>query len=79
MSDVSGSERAAIFMMSLGEQKAAEVLKHMGPKEVQKIGTIMASLNNISNEKVETVLSEFVESANEQSGVGVPLPDRQKR
>ncbi len=58
-------------MMSLGEQKAAEVLKHMGPKEVQKIGTIMASLNNVSNEKVESVLGAFVESANKQSGVGV--------
>ena len=69
--NVSGSERAAIFMMSLGEQKAAEVLKHMGPKEVQKIGTIMASLNNVSNEKVESVLGAFVESANKQSGVGV--------
>jgi len=69
--NVSGTERAAIFMMSLGEQKAAEVLKHMGPKEVQKIGTIMASLNNVSNEKVESVLGTFVDSANKQSGVGV--------
>ena len=69
--NVSGSERAAIFMMSLGEQKAAEVLKHMGPKEVQKIGTIMASLSNVSNEKVESVLGAFVEEANKQSGVGV--------
>jgi len=71
INNASGSEKAAIFMMSLGEQKAAEVLKHMGPKEVQKIGTIMASLNNVSNEKVESVLGAFVESANKQSGVGV--------
>ncbi len=68
---VSGSERAAIFMMSLGEQKAAEVLKHMEPKEVQKIGTVMASLTEISNEKVETVLEQFVEVASKQSGLGV--------
>jgi len=66
-----GSERAAIFMMSLGEQKAAEVLKHMGPKEVQKVGVVMASLQNVSNEKVEFVLNNFVETANNQSGVGV--------
>jgi flagellar motor switch protein FliG len=68
---ISGSERAAIFMMSLGEKSAAEVLKHMGPKEVQKVGTIMASLNNVSNEKVESVLNDFIEIANKQSGVGV--------
>jgi flagellar motor switch protein FliG len=71
INNISGSERAAIFMMSLGEHKAAEVLKHMAPKEVQKIGTIMASLNNVSNEKVESVMDAFVEKANEQSGVGV--------
>lgn len=71
MENVSGSERAAIFMLSLGEQKAAEVLKYMSPKEVQKIGTIMATLSTISNEKVEAVFSDFVNLANEQSGLGV--------
>lgn len=69
--NLSGSERAAIFMLSLGEQKAAEVLKHMEPKEVQVIGTIMSSLNNVSTEKVESVLGAFVDVANEQSGVGL--------
>ncbi len=69
--NMSGSERAAIFMMSLGEQSAAEVLKHMAPKEVQKIGTVMATLNNVPNKKVESVIGAFVEMANTQSGVGV--------
>lgn len=69
--NISGSERAAIFMLSLGEQKAAEVLQHMEPSEVQKIGTIMASLNDVSSEKVKSVLGEFVDVANNQSGVGV--------
>ncbi|MFV9614531.1 MAG: flagellar motor switch protein FliG [Gammaproteobacteria bacterium] len=69
--NMSGSERAAIFMMSLGEQSAAEVLKHMAPNDVQKIGTVMATLNNVPNTKVESVISAFVETANTQSGVGV--------
>lgn len=71
MDEISGAERAAIFMLSLGEQKAAEVLKHMAPKEVQKIGVIMSTLSNVSTEKVEAVLNSFVEIANKQSGVGV--------
>ena len=37
-------EKAAILLMSLGEDNAAEVLRHMGPKEVQKIGLSMAKL-----------------------------------
>lgn len=69
--DLSGPERAAIFMMSMGEQNAAEMLKHMAPKEVQTIGTIMATLSNVSNEKVESVISAFVETANTRSSVGV--------
>ena len=69
--NISGAERAAIFMMSLGEQGAAEVLKHMGPREVQQIGAAMASLSNISNEKVHTVLGKFAEMLTEQSAVGV--------
>lgn len=67
---VSGSERAAIFMLSLGEQSAAEVLKHMGPKEVEKVGSVMASLSNVSNEQVNSVLSDFVEITSKQSAVG---------
>ncbi len=58
-------------MMSLGEHGAAEVLKHMGPREVQQIGTAMASLSNVSNEKVQTVLGKFVEMLTQQSAVGV--------
>lgn len=72
---ISGPERAAIFMMSLGEQYAAEVLKHMGPKDVQKVGTAMASLSNVSNARVQTVLNEFARIVEERSSVGVDSDD----
>ena len=73
--DISGPERAAIFMMSLGEQSAAEVLRHMGPREVQEIGTAMASLSNVSNDKVHAVLGHFAETMQGQSAVGVDSVD----
>ena len=68
---ISGPERAAIFMMSLGEQGAAEVMKHMGPREVQEIGAAMAALNNVPSEKVHSVLGHFAETMQQQSAVGV--------
>ena len=71
LENISGSERAAIFMMSLGEESAANVLKHMDPKEVQKVGTAMASLSGVSNAKVEKVLTSFSQVIQEESGVGV--------
>lgn len=70
-----GPEKAAILLMSLGEQDAAEVLKLMGPKEVQKIGTVMANLSNVSRNQVGQVLGNFIQSVGEQTGMGVGNED----
>lgn len=64
-------DRAAVLLMSLGEKDAAEILKHMGPKEVQRIGTAMASLTNINQAQVEGVVAEFLESVSGQTGLGM--------
>lgn len=65
-----GIERGAILLMSLGEEEAAQVFKHLGPKEVQKLGAAMASLKNIPRARVETVLGDFRKEAEGQSGLG---------
>lgn len=59
---LSGVQRAAIVLLSLGEQQAAEVLKHMGAKEVQKLGLAMTSVGGISRETVANVFDEFVDT-----------------
>lgn len=71
----SGVDRAAILLLSLGEEDASEILKHMGPKEVQKVGTAMASLANISREQVEGVLGEFIDTVENQTSLGVGSED----
>ncbi|MDP1708493.1 MAG: flagellar motor switch protein FliG [Gammaproteobacteria bacterium] len=70
-----GSERAAILLLTLGEQYASEVLKHMGPKEVQKVGTSMAALANISKDQVGVVLADFCSTADNQTALGVGSDD----
>jgi flagellar motor switch protein FliG len=57
--------------MTLGEGDAAEVLKHMGPKEVQRIGTAMSSLTNIEQHEVEAVLSGFLDEVRTLTGLGM--------
>jgi len=52
-----------------------EILKHMGPKEVQKVGGAMASLANISKEQVDTVLEEFITIVGSQTSLGVGSDD----
>ncbi|MBK1716702.1 flagellar motor switch protein FliG [Thiocystis violacea] len=70
-----GSERAAIFMMCLGEEAAAEILRHMGPKEVQKIGGAMASLERVSRSDIDQVLLEFSEVVQDQTSLGIGADD----
>ncbi|HTH94214.1 MAG TPA: flagellar motor switch protein FliG [Rhodocyclaceae bacterium] len=64
-----GLEKSATLLLSLGEDAAAEVLKHLGPKEVQKIGHAMASLKAVPREKVEAVIDELHEHAAKGAGV----------
>ena len=69
--NLSGTERAAVLLMTLGEEDAAEVLRLMGPKEVQKLGSAMASMTNISRHQVTQVLGEFVQIVEEQTALGI--------
>jgi flagellar motor switch protein FliG len=68
---LNGVEKAAVLLMTMGEQAAAEILKHMGPKEVQKIGIAMASLQNVSKETVNATMADFVNSLHNQTSLGV--------
>jgi len=65
--DDKGLEDAAILLMSLGEEEAAEVFKHLSPKEVQRLGETIAKLKSISRERVEGVLEKFDSAAAEDS------------
>lgn len=65
--DDKGVEDAAILLMSLGEEEAAEVFKHLAPKEVQKLGETIAKMKAVPREKVEGVLERFAVDASDQS------------
>jgi flagellar motor switch protein FliG len=65
--DDKGLEDAAILLMSLGEEEAAEVFKHLSPKEVQRLGETIAKLKSISRDRVDTVLDRFGAAAAEDS------------
>lgn len=64
--DDQGLENAAILLMSLGEAEAAEVFKHLSPKEVQRLGETIASMKAVTRERVDGVLESFCITAAEQ-------------
>lgn len=62
-----GLQDAAIFLMSLGEEEAAEVFKHLSPKEVQRLGETIAKTRAVSNERVSQVMEKFTHAAASES------------
>ncbi|UJJ30998.1 flagellar motor switch protein FliG [Halopseudomonas maritima] len=64
-------DKAAIFLLSLGESDAAAILKHMGPKEVQRVGSAMAGLRTVQRDQVQEVMGDFIEVVGEQTGLSV--------
>src|SRR5436190_3997236 len=66
-----GVERAAILLLTLGESEAAEILKHLGAKDVQRLGRSMAELSNVSRDEVRGVLGDFTTALESQTSVGV--------
>jgi flagellar motor switch protein FliG len=65
------TEKAAILLLSLGESDAAQVLRHLGPKEVQKVGLAMSQMRNIQRPQIEQVMGEFVEVVGDQTSLGL--------
>jgi len=70
--DDAGVEDAAILLMSLGEEEAAGVFRHLEPREVQRLGETIARMKAIPREKVDGVLEKFTNLAAEQS---ILVPD----
>ncbi len=67
--DDQGLENAAILLMSLGEEEAANVFKHLSPKEVQGLGETITKMKSISRDRVDGVLEKFASTASAQSNL----------
>jgi flagellar motor switch protein FliG len=65
------AERAALLLFALGEDRAASVLRHIEPKEVQVIGFAMARLTDISPLMVDDVLEEIIIAVKNLTSLGI--------
>jgi len=73
-----GTEAAAILLMVLAEDEAAEVLSRLDPDEVQALGGAMFSVADVSERQVDQVLDQFVDRARARTTIGFGA-DRQIR
>jgi flagellar motor switch protein FliG len=67
----SGIEQAAILLLSLGEKEAADVLKHLSARDVQRVGAAMAQVANVSRVEVMNVIGDFTTAVEMQSSLGI--------
>src|SRR3984893_598774 len=67
--ELAGTQRAAILLMSLGEQDAANLLKQLDAREVQKLGIAMAELKEVSREQMTAVLDKFIGVADSKANI----------
>ena len=70
MSD-EGTQKAAILLLALGEDEAAEVMKFLGPREVQKIGAAMSAMKAVQSEELESVLEDFRTKTEQNTSIGL--------
>jgi flagellar motor switch protein FliG len=77
--DLAGTQRAAILLMSLGEQDAANVLKQLDAREVQKLGIAMAELKEVSREQMSSVLDKFIGIADGKANIAGGSADYVRR
>lgn len=66
-----GVEKAALLLLTLGEDVAAQILTHMNPKQVQVVGATMSTMDNITRPMVEYVLNDFLELLETQTALGI--------
>ena len=72
---LTGTQRAAVLVLLLGEQQAADIIRFLNPKEVQALGGAMVSLSDLSQEAVNVVLDEFVATLKKQTSLGLGTSD----
>ena len=69
---LTGPKKAAILLLAMGEDHAAEVLKNLEEVEIQQVGYYMTRFTDVSPEELDIVLEEFYrKSVMQDEGVGI--------
>src|ERR1700704_5864825 len=77
--ELDGTQRAAILLMSLGEQDAASLLKQLDAKDVQRLGMAMAELKEVSRDQMTSVLDKFIGIVDAKSDIASGSQDYVRR
>ncbi|XOO23077.1 flagellar motor switch protein FliG [Edwardsiella ictaluri] len=72
---LTATEKSAVLLMTIGEDRAAEVFKHLSNREVQQLSTTMAGMRQVSHQQLAEVLGEFQDEAEQFAALSVNASD----
>ena len=75
LENLSGTDQAAILLLTLGEESAAAILRHLDVGEVQRLGSAMAALSDVPRDAVSDVLGNLLEAAAQKTAIGFGTAD----
>lgn len=70
-----GVQKAAVLMLALGEDEAAEVMKFLSPREVQQLGAAMSGMKSVQSDELAAVLAEFRQETENNTAIGIDSDD----
>ena len=68
---LTGTQRAAVILLLVGEEQAADIISFMSPREVQALGANMVAVAELSQEAVNVVLDDFITTIKSQTNLGL--------
>ena len=71
----SGVQKAAVLMLALGEDEAAEVMKFLSPREVQALGATMSQMKAVQSDELRQVLADFRQETEQNTSLGIDSDD----
>lgn len=75
LEQLSGLDKAAILMLSLSEEDAAQIFRNLQRKQVQKLGIRMAEISDFDLDTVNAVHKSFLTSITRHSNIGLGSSD----
>jgi flagellar motor switch protein FliG len=67
--DIGTLDQAAILLLTIGEAEAAQVMKHLDQREVQRISEAMSALPSVSTDQIGSVMDAFFDTVSDESGL----------
>ncbi|WP_435927716.1 flagellar motor switch protein FliG [Dryocola sp. BD613] len=68
---MNAAEKSAVVMLTLGDERAAEVFKHLSTQEVTRISSAMVSMSAFSHDQLSQVLKEFQRDSSEVATLNI--------